>query len=81
MATPRIGKRPIREVTPPELLATLRKIEGKGFHETDPSSSIMFRCRRGHYRCQKMAMMEKFHFRRALDPEGPDVCVECSWID
>ncbi len=34
MLFPRIGKRPIREVTPPELLATLRKIEAKGFHET-----------------------------------------------
>jgi hypothetical protein len=30
---------------------------------------------------QKMATMEKFHFRRALDPEGPDVCVEYRWID
>jgi integrase len=34
MLFPRIGKRPIREVTPPELLAALRKIEAKGFHET-----------------------------------------------
>jgi hypothetical protein len=30
MLFPRIGKRPIREVTPPELLAALRKIEAKG---------------------------------------------------
>jgi len=29
----------------------------------------------------KMATMEKFHFRRALDPESPDVCVEYRWID
>jgi integrase len=34
MLFPAIGKRPIREVTPPELLAALRKIEAKGFHET-----------------------------------------------
>jgi integrase len=31
---PRIGKRPIREVTPPDVVAALRKIEAKGFHET-----------------------------------------------
>jgi integrase len=30
----RIGRRPIREVTPPELLAALRKIEARGHHET-----------------------------------------------
>jgi integrase len=34
MLFPRIGKRPIREVTPPELLAALRKIEARGHHET-----------------------------------------------
>ena len=34
MLFPRIGKRPIREVTPPELLAALRKVEAKEFHET-----------------------------------------------
>jgi hypothetical protein len=34
MIFPRIGKRPIREVTPPELLAALRKIESRGHHET-----------------------------------------------
>jgi hypothetical protein len=34
MLFPRIGKRPIRDVTPPELLAALRRIEAKGFHET-----------------------------------------------
>jgi hypothetical protein len=30
----RIGRRPIREVTPPELLAALRKIEARGHRET-----------------------------------------------
>jgi integrase len=34
MLFPRIGRRPIREVTPPELLAALRKIEARGHHET-----------------------------------------------
>lgn len=34
MLFPRIGKRPIRKVTPPELLAALRKIEARGHHET-----------------------------------------------
>jgi len=34
MIFPRIGKRPIREVTAPELLAALRKIESRGHHET-----------------------------------------------
>jgi hypothetical protein len=34
MLFPPIGKRPIREVTPPELLEALRKIEAKGFHAT-----------------------------------------------
>jgi integrase len=29
-----IGRRPIREVTPPELLAALRKIEARGHHES-----------------------------------------------
>ena len=28
-----------------------------------------------------MATMEKFHFRRALNPEGPDDCMEYRWID
>ena len=30
----RIGKRPIREITAPELLSALRKIESRGHHET-----------------------------------------------
>jgi integrase len=34
MLFPRIGKRPIREVTLPELLAVLRKIEARGHDET-----------------------------------------------
>jgi len=34
MIFPYIGKRPIREVTPPELLSALRKIESRGHHET-----------------------------------------------
>ena len=34
MLFPRIGRRPIREVTPPELLAALRRIEARGHHET-----------------------------------------------
>jgi hypothetical protein len=34
MLFPRIGKRPIREVTPHELLAALRRIEARGHHET-----------------------------------------------
>lgn len=34
MIFPRIGKRPIREVTAPELLSALRKIESRGHHET-----------------------------------------------
>jgi integrase len=34
LVMPRIGKRPIREITPPELLAVLRKIEARGLHET-----------------------------------------------
>lgn len=34
LVMPRIGKRPIREITPPELLAALRKIEARGLHET-----------------------------------------------
>jgi integrase len=34
MVFPRIGKRPIREITAPELLAALRKIESRGHHET-----------------------------------------------
>lgn len=31
---PYIGSRPIREITPPELLVPLRKLEGRGKHET-----------------------------------------------
>src|SRR5581483_6312771 len=31
---PRIGKRPIREITAPELLSALRRIESRGHHET-----------------------------------------------
>lgn len=34
MVFPRIGKRPVREITAPELLAALRKIESRGHHET-----------------------------------------------
>ena len=34
MLFPRIGKRPMREVGPPELHAALRKIEARGYHET-----------------------------------------------
>ena len=34
MLFPHIGRRPIREVTPPELLAALRKIEARGHHES-----------------------------------------------
>jgi len=34
MLFPYIGKRPIRDVTPPELLSALRKIESRGHHET-----------------------------------------------
>ncbi len=34
MLFPNIGRRPIREVTPPELLAALRKIEAPGHHES-----------------------------------------------
>jgi integrase len=34
MIFPRIGKRPIRAVTAPELLTALRKIESRGHHET-----------------------------------------------
>jgi hypothetical protein len=34
MLFPYIGKRPIREVTPPELLSALRKIESRGHLET-----------------------------------------------
>lgn len=34
MVFPRIGKRPIREITAPELLSALRKIESRGHHET-----------------------------------------------
>ena len=34
MIFPRIGKRPIRDVTAPELLVALRKIESRGHHET-----------------------------------------------
>ena len=34
MIFPRIGKRPIREVTAPALLSALRKIESRGHHET-----------------------------------------------
>lgn len=34
MIFPRIGKRPIREVTAPELLSALRKIESRRHHET-----------------------------------------------
>jgi hypothetical protein len=34
MIFPRIGKRPIREVTAPELLSALKKIESRGHHET-----------------------------------------------
>ena len=34
LAKPGIGDRPISEITPPEILAVLRKIEGKGHRET-----------------------------------------------
>ena len=34
MIFPRIGRRPIREVTAPDLLSALRKIESRGHHET-----------------------------------------------
>jgi integrase len=34
MLFPHIGRRPIREVSPPELLSALRKIESRGHHET-----------------------------------------------
>jgi Phage integrase central domain len=34
MIFPRTGKRPIREVTAPELLLSLRRIESRGHHET-----------------------------------------------
>lgn len=34
MIFPRIGKRPIREITAPELLSALRRIESRGHHET-----------------------------------------------
>ena len=34
MVFPRIGKRPIREITAPELLSALRRIESRGHHET-----------------------------------------------
>jgi len=34
MIFPRVGKRPIREVTAPELLSALRRIESRGHHET-----------------------------------------------
>jgi integrase len=34
MVFQRIGKRPIREITAPELLAALRRIESRGHHET-----------------------------------------------
>jgi integrase len=34
MISPHIGKRPIRDVTSPELLSALRKIEPRGYHET-----------------------------------------------
>jgi integrase len=34
MVFERIGKRPIREITAPELLSALRKIESRGHHET-----------------------------------------------
>lgn len=34
LLNPYIGSRPIREITPPELLAALRKLEARGKHET-----------------------------------------------
>jgi integrase len=34
MLFPHLGRRPIREVTPPELLSALRKIEARGHHES-----------------------------------------------